>query len=131
MEVDQARRCSGRWSGGDEAVDIVLRIGRFLVAVDVVMARFAQGLRFVHLIDQMKPVKIVPALFVCATATALVIEVSLRAVAKSPPRKFVYVVAAKAEIEIGRVKARRAGKRILVIRAPDAPVRRTVWPHRR
>lgn len=97
VEVDQPRRRRVRWCGCNKTVDIVLRVRRLPVTVDVVMARLTEGLRVACFIEQMKPVKVTLTLRVGATVTALVIEVCPSAAAELfRHHQFDRIVAAKA-----------------------------------
>ena len=126
MEIYQPCGGAGGWRSGNEAVDVVLGVGRLLVAVDVVVAGFAEGLRFIHLIDQMKPVKVAPAPLIGATGAPFVVKIRLSTFVEPPGRESVHIMAAETEIEVGRAKTRGAGERIQVIGAPDAAVCRTM-----
>lgn len=130
VKIDETARCAGWWSGGDKAIDVVLRVGCFLVAVDIVVAGLAQGSRLVDSVNKMNPVKVALPLPVAAQAVPLVIEVSLGRGKLLGCDKLRHIMAAKAQIEIRRAPGGGTGKSVYVICAPDAAVGRTVWSHR-
>jgi len=106
MEINEARWGSRRWrawrTGGNIAgrdeINSVLRVSLLLVAMDVIVTALAGRADFIDPVDQMNPMEVI-------LPVDRVIKICARSVTGSPGGESRYVVAAKTEIEVGRVKA--------------------------
>ena len=123
MEINEACWGSRRWRAwragsnraGRDEVDSVLRVCLFLVAMDVVVTALAGRADLIDPVDEVNPMEIILPI-------DIVIEVCPRSIASSPGCERGYVMAAKTEIEVVGVPARRSGKSVLVVSAADASV---------
>ena len=123
MEINEACWGSRRWgawrAGGNRAgrdeIDSVLGVSLLLVAMDVVVTALAFSADVVDPVDEVNPMEVI-------FPVDRIIKVCPRSTASIPGCECGDVMAAETEIEVVRVKARRAGKRILIISAPDASV---------
>ena len=123
MEINEAcwgcrRRRAWRAGGnatGQDKVDSILGVSLLMVAMDVVMAAFTGGAHLVNAVDEVHPMEVI-------LPVDRVVKVCSRAVAGSPGRERGYVMAAKAEIKVVGVPARRSRKSVLEVSAADASV---------
>lgn len=101
MEIDETARCAGWWGGGDKTIDVVLRVGCLLVAVDVVVARLAQGSRLVDSVNKMNIVEVAFSLAIALRILSFIVKVCLGRGKLLGCDKLRHIMAAKTEVEIG------------------------------
>jgi hypothetical protein len=119
MEVDESSGSPLWWRGGVYSIDVVLRVGRLYIRVNVVVTALTQWLGPIDSIVQMQPMEIILAI-------DIVVEVGPRSIPSPPGHEARFVVAAEAEVKITRIPACRAGKGVEKLGPENARINRSV-----